>query len=67
MDSIFGKTTNVFSVVKTAKEEPRRYGKNGEVLINYDETEEHFRRRSSVRASMGEKAVGAERERVSMA
>ena len=57
MDSIFAKTRNVFTVVKTAKEEPRRFGKNGEVLINYDETEEHFRRASI--ATMSGKA-GAE-------
>ena len=37
MDSIFHKTKSVFSVVRLAKEEPRRFGKNGEVLINYDE------------------------------
>lgn len=41
MDVIFQKTKSVFSVVKVAREEPRRYGKKGEVLINYEETEEH--------------------------
>ncbi|KMQ42207.1 Sugar transporter, conserved site [Trichophyton rubrum] len=41
MDSIFRKTKSIFSVVKIARETPRRYGKNGEVLINYDETDEH--------------------------
>lgn len=34
MDSTFRKTTNVFDVVKMAKNEPRRYGKHGELLIN---------------------------------
>lgn len=51
MDTIFHKTTSVFDVVKIARNEPRRYGKKGELLINYDETEEHReaeRRRSSV-------------------
>ncbi|KAM5467916.1 hypothetical protein MauCBS54593_005198 [Microsporum audouinii] len=41
MDSIFRKTKSIFSVVKVARETPRRYGKNGEVLINYDDTDEH--------------------------
>jgi hypothetical protein len=41
MDVIFQKTKSVFSVVKVAREEPRWYGKNGEMLINYEETEEH--------------------------
>jgi len=27
--------------VQTAKEEPLRYGKNGELLIDYEATEEH--------------------------
>jgi hypothetical protein len=56
MDSIFQKTKNIFTVVWTAKNEPRRYGKNGEILINYEESEEHFRRASLAsqrRASMG--------------
>jgi hypothetical protein len=56
MDSIFQKTKNIFTVVWTAKHEPRRYGKNGEMLINYEESEEHFRRASLAsqrRASMG--------------
>lgn len=51
MDSIFQKTKNVFGVVKNAREEPRRYGKNGELLINYEETEEHMRREKERRAS----------------
>ena len=56
MDNIFQKTKSIFTVVWTAKHEPRRYGKNGEVLINYEESEEHFRRASVAsarRASMG--------------
>jgi hypothetical protein len=60
MDSIFQKTHResngsflqpLFNIVKIAKTEPCRYSKNGEVLINYEETEEHReaeRRRSSV-------------------
>ena len=56
MDSIFQKTKNIFTVVWTAKNEPRRYGKHGEILIDYEETEEHLRRSSLAsqrRASMG--------------
>ncbi|KAH8812863.1 sugar transporter family protein [Xylogone sp. PMI_703] len=41
MDAIFHKTKNWFSVVSIARNEPRRYGKHGELLINYDETDEH--------------------------
>jgi hypothetical protein len=47
MDTIFHKTKNVFTVVWTAKNEPRRYGKHGEVLIEYEDTGEAQRRRSS--------------------
>lgn len=47
MDSIFRKTKNIFTVVWTAKHEPHRYGKNGEVLIEYEETGEHERRAST--------------------
>ncbi|CAK7231613.1 hypothetical protein SCUCBS95973_007976 [Sporothrix curviconia] len=45
MDNIFHKVTGwkgVFTVVKVAREEPRRYGKNGEALIDYERTEEHL-------------------------
>jgi hypothetical protein len=44
MDNIFRKTESIFTVVKAAKEEPRQYGKNRELLINYEETEEQKRR-----------------------
>ena len=47
MDTIFHKTTSIWNAVKVAKDEPRRYGKNGELLIAYQDTDEH-RRRSSV-------------------
>ncbi|ETI25177.1 hypothetical protein G647_04550 [Cladophialophora carrionii CBS 160.54] len=46
MDGIFHKTKNIFTVVWTAKHEPHRYGKHGEVLIDYEETGEHERRMS---------------------
>ncbi|KAI1084192.1 general substrate transporter [Whalleya microplaca] len=44
MDTIFHKVSGAkgcFDVVRVAREEPRRYGKNGELLIAYDETDEH--------------------------
>ncbi|KAE8452654.1 hypothetical protein EG329_013913 [Mollisiaceae sp. DMI_Dod_QoI] len=50
MDSIFQKTKSVFTVVRQAKEEPRRYGKHGETLIDYEQTEEHKRRASLANA-----------------
>jgi hypothetical protein len=38
-----------FNIVKVAKNKPHRYGKRGELLINYDDTEEG--RRTSLRRS----------------
>ncbi|EAS35286.3 sugar porter (SP) family MFS transporter [Coccidioides immitis RS] len=52
MDTIFRNTDSIFSVVRVARETPRRFGKNGELLINYDETDEHRARNASV---VGEK------------
>lgn len=60
MDSIFRKCHSYFTVVKIARDEPRRYGKNGELLINYEETEEH-QRRASVLSNPADKAELAER------
>lgn len=48
MDTIFHKTSSVFNLVLVARNEPHRYGKNGELLINYEDTEEHLRRASYV-------------------
>ncbi|KAL1310590.1 hypothetical protein AAFC00_000866 [Neodothiora populina] len=52
MDAIFHKTTSIWDVVRVAKNEPQRYGKNGELLVDYLDTEEAAgigaRRRSSV-------------------
>ncbi|EHK96214.1 putative Sugar transporter STL1 [Glarea lozoyensis 74030] len=54
IDNIFRKTSRGwrgwFDVVKIARDEPRRYGKHGELLIEYENTDEH-RRRSSVAAT----------------
>ncbi|KAI1846377.1 hypothetical protein JX266_007582 [Neoarthrinium moseri] len=45
MDSIFHRVgagwKGFFTVVQAAKDEPRRYGKNGELLIEYADTDEH--------------------------
>lgn len=62
MDTIFHKTTSIFNCVSVARNEPRRYGKNGEVLINYEETEEAEVRRQSAAGQGGVKreAVGEE-------
>ena len=53
MDSIFRKCHSVFAVVKIAKNEPQRYGKKGELLIRYEETEEHAQRQQSVVSARG--------------
>ena len=52
IDIIFRKTQRGwrgwFGVVKTAKQEPQRYGKHGELLIDYEATEEHVVRSHSI-------------------
>lgn len=48
MDSIFRKCHSCFTLVRIAHEEPRRFGRRGELLINYEETEEHAVRQASV-------------------
>ena len=51
MDEIFHKTTGPFDVVKVARELPHRFDKRGNLLIDYQDTEEAReveRRRSSV-------------------
>lgn len=60
--SIFHKTQGkkgYFDVVRIAREEPRRYGKHGELLISYEETEEH-KRHLSVAEEGGHGHVGTE-------
>ena len=47
MDGIFLKTKSIFKVVSIAKHEPHRYDKEGNVLIDYTQTEDHERRKSS--------------------
>lgn len=48
IDTIFCKTKGWFDVVATAKNEPLRYGKHGELLIDYEQTEEHAARSHGV-------------------
>lgn len=55
MDSIFRKCHSWFTLVKIARDEPRRFGKKGELLIN-NETEEHARTASVVLTDLPEKA-----------
>ncbi len=69
MDSIFRKchgTAGWFTIVKIARDEPRRYGTNGELLIAYDETEDHQQRQASVVSGtdMGGEAKVAEANRL---
>lgn len=40
MDEIFHKTTGPFDVVSIARDMPHRYDHNGNLLVNYDDTEE---------------------------
>jgi hypothetical protein len=63
IDTIFRKTKGWFTVVSTAKHEPLRYGKNGELLIDYEQTEEHAMRSHSV-ASQGGKPISRGMEHV---
>ncbi len=53
MDEIFHDVhgfKGAFTVVKVAANKPHRFGKKGELLINYEDTEAYQRRRSSVAA-----------------
>lgn len=69
MDDIFRESSSIFDVVKVARDTPKRYGKHGELLINYLDTEDsagrnEARRRSSIATSAAGGAtakVGAER------
>ncbi|KAL8833137.1 MAG: hypothetical protein Q9170_004469 [Blastenia crenularia] len=57
MDGIFRKCKSIFTVVKIAKDEPQRYGKNGELLVQYEDTEEHRERQASI---VSNKAMGSD-------
>jgi hypothetical protein len=58
IDNIFIKTKSWFGVVRVAKNEPLRYGKNGELLIDYENTEDHLRRTASSAAQGAKKEEG---------
>ena len=53
MDGIFLKCNSIFSLVSIAKHEPKRYGKKGELLIDYEESEAYRRRSSIVPGGVG--------------
>lgn len=53
MDTIFRKCHSCFTLVRIAHEEPRRFGRKGEILINYEETEEHAVREARVAGGAG--------------
>jgi hypothetical protein len=61
IDNIFQKTQRGwrgwFGVVQTAKNEPLRYGKHGELLIDYEATEEHAARSHSIAGQGGKPTV----------
>jgi len=61
IDIIFRKTQRGwrgwFGVVKTAKNEPLRYGKHGELLIDYEATGEHAVRSNSIAGATDEPMV----------
>ncbi|KAL4749996.1 hypothetical protein BDW72DRAFT_122587 [Aspergillus terricola var. indicus] len=47
MDRIFRKTKSIFSLVRTAKEEPHMYGKHGELMRQLSDVEDEAVRRTS--------------------
>ena len=55
IDTIFRKTKGWLDAVATARNEPLRYGKNGELLIDYEQTEEHAVRSHSMASGAGAK------------
>ena len=70
MDEIFHKVhgwKGAFTVVQVARDMPRRYGKHGELLIAYDDTEAAHdideRRRSSIAAQGGKPMNGHDAEK----
>lgn len=66
MDDIFRAVhgfKGAFTVVKVAHEMPRRYGKKGELLINYDETEGARRMSERRRSSVAAQEAGAARKK----
>ncbi|KAI9658172.1 MAG: hypothetical protein M1831_004019 [Alyxoria varia] len=62
MDTIFHKSTSIFNVVEVARREPRRYDKEGKLIIAYEETDE-ARRHSSMAAERKNSAIAVAYER----
>ncbi|KAL4972732.1 general substrate transporter [Aspergillus desertorum] len=48
MDRIFRKTKSIFSLVRTAEEEPHMYGKHGELMRQLSDAEDEAVRRASI-------------------
>ena len=68
MDEIFHQVhgfKGIFSVVKVAREMSRRYGKKGELLINYDETDGARRMSERRRSSIAVQEAGGARKKFS--
>ncbi|KAK6434905.1 hypothetical protein LTR95_008912 [Oleoguttula sp. CCFEE 5521] len=64
MDEIFQEAQGIkgaFTVVKIAKHKPHRYGKYGELLIQYDETEAGRRNSARRGSSVGAPVAGIEK------
>ncbi|TAQ90061.1 hypothetical protein B7494_g1618 [Chlorociboria aeruginascens] len=53
IDTIFRKTEGWFEVVLIARNEPRRYGEDGQLLIDYEQTDEHVIRQQSIASREG--------------
>lgn len=65
MDEIFQEARGLkgtLDVVNISLTKPRRYGKNGELLINYDETEYHKRHAGAAHAGLQHRS-GASHEK----
>jgi hypothetical protein len=68
MDDIFRAVhgfKGAFTVVKVAHEMPRRYGKKGELLINYDDTEGARRMSERRRSSIAAQEAGGAKKKYS--
>ncbi len=64
MDLIFRKTKSIWQIVSIANNEPRRYGKNGELLLTTDELDDARLRQASVVGGVVEKGEYREKEEI---
>ena len=62
MDAIFTKCKSIFTVVRLARDEPKRFGKHGEVLISYEQSAYRERRKSSLASAPKPEASRHEKE-----